>query len=49
MIWITLAKCNCLNLASFEVKGNNLIITDKSEEGKTLIFDIRNFTSNAKT
>ena len=32
----------------FEVRGNNLIITDKSEEGKTHLFDITNFTCNAK-
>jgi len=33
----------------FEVQENNLIVTDKSENGKTHIFDITNFTCNAKT
>lgn len=33
----------------FEVQENNLVVTDKSENGKTHIFDITNFTCNAKT
>lgn len=33
----------------YEVQGNNLIVADKSEEGKFHIFDITNFSCNAKT
>ena len=33
----------------FEVQENNLIVTDKSEKGKTHIFDITNFTCNVQT
>ena len=31
---------------SFKVKGNDLIVTDKSKEGKTHIFDVTNFSCN---
>jgi len=34
---------------SFEVQENNLIITDKSENGNAHVFDITNFTCNTKT
>lgn len=32
----------------FEMQENNLIVTDKSEEDKTHIFDVTNFTCNAQ-
>ena len=32
---------------SFEVKGNNLVVTNQSEENKSHVFDITNFTCHA--
>jgi hypothetical protein len=33
----------------FDVRENNLIVTDKSEKGQTHVFDVTNFTCNVQT
>lgn len=42
-------KTDWMGEFGFEVQQNNLIVTDKHENGKAHIFDITNFTCNAKT